>query len=638
MAEIGELELIHRDGLARICKFTTPHGVIETPTVMPVINPNLVVVPGREMRDMGAEAVITNSYIIRRSPDLATRALKNGVHDLIDFPGPVMTDSGTFQSYVYGDIEYDNIGMVDFQKSIGSDICTVLDVFSTPDDSYEKASLAVEETYHRAMELKPDGTIIAGTIQGSIYGDLRKRSAKLMNSLEIGYLPVGGVVPLLESYSYRTLIDIIRTSKLNSNFSKPIHLFGGGHPMFLALAVFLGVDMFDSASYVKYARDDRLLLQDRTVELKDLRYLPDWSPLHGRFSVKELQDMDRHERTSQLSRHNLFAIFNEISEIKQRISDQTLRRYVSQKVRAHPFLMDAYSRMLIGSTYEKFAEISRKSPYYVSEPTDLRDPVIARLRRFCSGIIASSDLTPVVIDSNLLRSPDVLPPWLDKLYRTRRGLYLKIWNNIPVPLELWNTYPVQQSIFRRDTARSKSRHGVGVGTTAVYVNAPVDDLPELSGSRRNLEIETLRLIGRYQFSLSSFSGILPDDSEARVSRRTGRIRTISLGNRLLATLRASDGFLTLTIEGARRFHESVEAPAHRVVVNAESAPFNSEGKNVFFKFIISADRHILAANDVIVVDENDVLLAVGKSMVSGVEMMQMRRGVAVDVRAGVDQA
>ncbi len=638
MPDYGSLETIHRDGLARICKFYTPHGVIETPSVMPVINPNLIVIPGKEMRVMGAEAVITNSYIIRRSDNLRKRALSEGVHSLIGFDGPVMTDSGTFQSYMYGDIEFDNQEIVEFQKKIGSDICTILDIFTTPEDSYEKTKAAVEETYRRAREVDMDGTIIAGPIQGSIFPDLRRKSARLMNSLEIGYLPVGGVVPLLESYSYDRLVEIIRIAKLNSRFSKPLHLFGGGHPMFLAMAVMLGIDLFDSASYVKYARDDRMIFPDRTMDLKDLRFVPDWSPLSEKFTARELQDLEREQRIPLLSRHNLFAIFAEIKEIKQRIAEQTLRKYVIQKARSHPYLMDALQKLSSTRGMEKFEDLSRKSPFLLTDRLGLRDPVIPRLRNFCNSIVKSSRMPVVIIGENLVRNPSTVPQWIADLYRNRNALFIKFWNGIPIPLELWNTYPVQQSILPRNIQFSRKSQLKNDRGKVIELKEEVDDIPDLESCSRNLELETLRMVGRYQFSMDSFSDVLPDDSEIRISRRTGRIRTISLQGKLLATLRASDGFLTFTIEGARMLHQASKLPRHRVVVNDESVEFNSAGRNVFFKFITGVDPGIIPGNEVLVVDSRDDLVAVGKAMASGIEMRQMVRGVAVDVRAGTGQA
>jgi len=62
-------EITHRDSAGRIGRLTTPHGVVETPTIMPVINPNIQTIPAKEMRDFGAQILITNSYIIYRKPE-----------------------------------------------------------------------------------------------------------------------------------------------------------------------------------------------------------------------------------------------------------------------------------------------------------------------------------------------------------------------------------------------------------------------------------------------------------------------------------------------------------------------------------------------------------------------------------------
>jgi 7-cyano-7-deazaguanine tRNA-ribosyltransferase len=102
-------ELIRRDGLARIGKLDTPHGPLETPALLPVVNPRLVTVPPRELYDtFGFRALITNSYIIRNDPKLNVRAREEGLHAMLDFPGVVMTDSGTFQSHMYGEVEVRN--------------------------------------------------------------------------------------------------------------------------------------------------------------------------------------------------------------------------------------------------------------------------------------------------------------------------------------------------------------------------------------------------------------------------------------------------------------------------------------------------------------------------------------------------
>jgi len=119
-------EILDKDAGGRIGKLRTPHGTVETPTVMPVINPNIQLISPKEMKSFGAEILITNSYIIYRKEELRNVALEKGLHGLLDFDGPIMTDSGSFQLSVYGSVEVTNEEILEFQKKIGSDIIVPL--------------------------------------------------------------------------------------------------------------------------------------------------------------------------------------------------------------------------------------------------------------------------------------------------------------------------------------------------------------------------------------------------------------------------------------------------------------------------------------------------------------------------------
>ena len=236
-------ELKERDGLARICELTTKHGKVTTPVLLPVVNPNQITISPKDMAErFGVRMLITNSYIIRGTPGLKEKAEHDGVHAILGFDGAVMTDSGTFQGHVYGDVDVDHRDIVAFQSKIGSDVGTILDVFSEPDFTREEAELAVNETVKRAkesVELRGD-MLLAGPVQGGLYPDLRERCARELSQLEFGVHPIGGVVPLLENYRYAEVAEVILSSKKGLNPSRPVHLFGAGHPMIFPLAVLLG--------------------------------------------------------------------------------------------------------------------------------------------------------------------------------------------------------------------------------------------------------------------------------------------------------------------------------------------------------------------------------------------------------------
>ena len=102
-------EIIKRDGMARMGRFEVHGKVVETPALLPVVNPKINTVPPRELYErFGFKALITNSYIIKNSPELNEKALELGLHGLLDYPGVIMTDSGTFQSHMYGEVDLTN--------------------------------------------------------------------------------------------------------------------------------------------------------------------------------------------------------------------------------------------------------------------------------------------------------------------------------------------------------------------------------------------------------------------------------------------------------------------------------------------------------------------------------------------------
>lgn len=145
----------------------------------------------------------------------------------------------------------------------------------------------------------------------------------------------------------------------------------------------------------------------------------------------------------------------------------------------------------------------------------------------------------------------------------------------------------------------------------------------------------LKSVADYQLGKGLGSALFPKGILVATSRRTGRIRHIYYEGALLATLRPNDGFLALTVEGARRLLGRPRVKRFTVAVSDEAAPFIMEGKDVFAKHVVWADERLKPMEEVILVDERGELLAVGKAVLSGVEMLCFKRGVAVKTRRGV---
>ena len=149
-------------------------------------------------------------------------------------------------------------------------------------------------------------------------------------------------------------------------------------------------------------------------------------------------------------------------------------------------------------------------------------------------------------------------------------------------------------------------------------------------------LEKVRTMADYQFGKGCGSALFPDDVKFQLSR-TKRVRQIMHGGKRLATVRAKDGMLTLSMDAAKIVHKLVPGPGLRVVVCEDAAPFVAKGKTAFAKHVVDIDKSLRAGEEVLVVDEDDELLATGQLLLCPEEILFMDAGMAVDVRRGRDQ-
>ena len=342
---VNLFEVIKRDGRARIGQLKTPHGILNTPALLPVVNPNVLTITPKEMEEKyGIEALITNSYVIWKTDKLKKKAETEGVHELLEYNGCVMTDSGTFQQYVYGDIDVTPEEIIHFQKKIGVDIATMMDIFGRPDMDRKELEYAVDETNSRgivALELS-NGTMLNGPIQGGLKWDLRKRSAQLMGNGDFAIHAIGGVVPLMEQQRYLELSKVILSSKPYLPPNRPVHLFGCGHPMLFPLAVALGIDMFDSAAYALFAKDGRIMTPWSTIHLEDTEEWPIITPSLSKVSPDELRKMESKKRVKILASHNLEICLAELARCREAIRTKRIWELVQNRCNENPYLAEAF--------------------------------------------------------------------------------------------------------------------------------------------------------------------------------------------------------------------------------------------------------------------------------------------------------
>lgn len=138
-------------------------------------------------------------------------------------------------------------------------------------------------------------------------------------------------------------------------------------------------------------------------------------------------------------------------------------------------------------------------------------------------------------------------------------------------------------------------------------------------------------IADFQFGRGAGRALFPDDSEFLMSR-TNRIRQVSSNGTRIATVRARDGLLTLSMKGALSLHDFLELPGYRVTVHADAVPFVLKGKTLFAKHVIDVDPSIRAMDEVLLVDLENNLLVTGQALLCAAEMKDFNRGAAVAVR------
>jgi 7-cyano-7-deazaguanine tRNA-ribosyltransferase len=375
-------EVGHSDLAARIGRLHTLHGVVETPAFVPVVHPVRQTVSTQFLKKMGFDLVITNAYITLRH--YGDEARSRGIHDIINYDGAVMTDSGGYQVLEYGSVKVEPAMMAQFENDIKSDIPIPLDRPTGYGLRYEKAKEYVAITLKNALEslqvIDNTDAIWVAPVQGAEHLDLVEYSARELDTMGFEMMALGSPVELMEAYEFATLARMIISAKRIIP-AKPIHLFGAGHPLTIPLAIALGCDTFDSASYMLYAKDNRYMTPNGTVRLDELAYLSCKCPVCSSHTVHELHKMEADTRTIEIAKHNLYILKAEVEAVKQAIIDGRLWEYVIQKARAHPKLMEAAQIFKDAEILEEGTPLFKERAIFFYDPIDQYRPEAKRFRR-----------------------------------------------------------------------------------------------------------------------------------------------------------------------------------------------------------------------------------------------------------------
>jgi len=286
---------------ARVGKLHTPHGVVNTPAFLPVGTQGTVkTMSPRNLEEIGAEMILCNTYhlLLRPGPELIKQA--GGLHKFMNWNRPVLTDSGGFQVFSLAHMRKVKDDGVEFtshvdgtkhfltpekvlevQAAFGSDIMMPLDECTPYPCEKKLVKEAVERTTKWAKQSKSSvssrqSPVLFGIIQGGVYKDLRKQSAKEIANLDFPGYAIGGLSvgePQAEMFD---MLDAV-TEILPDD--KPRHLMGVGFAQDILGAVKLGADLFDCVIPTRLARHGSFLTYEGKESIRQAKFEKDFTPI-----------------------------------------------------------------------------------------------------------------------------------------------------------------------------------------------------------------------------------------------------------------------------------------------------------------------------------------------------------------------
>ncbi len=344
---------------SRLGTIQTRRGVINTPAFMPVgTNATVKAMSPEELKDLGAEVILCNTYHLYLRPGHDTVEKLGGIHNFMNWQGPILTDSGGFQiyslsalrkitedgvhfkSHLDGSMHFiDPEKAMEIQRALGSDIRMVLDECTPYPASYEYAANSMRLTTQWAKRCKEmhqeHEAALFGIIQGGMYKDLRQQSAEEIIGIGFDGYAVGG---LSVGEPKDKMYEIINYMAPLLPEDKPRYLMGIGDLKDMLFAVEAGFDMFDCVMPTRNARNGTLFTSTGRISIKRAEYKEDPSPLDSECNCYTCRNYSRaYLRHLFLSReilsmrlntiHNLYFYLDFFRKMRQAIKEGRFKEF-----------------------------------------------------------------------------------------------------------------------------------------------------------------------------------------------------------------------------------------------------------------------------------------------------------------------
>lgn len=355
--------LIAEDGNARRGEVTTNHGVIQTPVFMPCGTYGTVkAMTPAQLSDVGTQILLGNTFHLALRPGDTEIAQLGGLHSFMQWPGPILTDSGGFQVWSLGElrklseegvvfrspINGDRVELtpersMEIQMNLGSDIVMVFDECtnfpSTENEAAESMRLSLRwaqrcKTRHDAGKAAGAGRgALFGIIQGGMFETLRRESlAGLVDTSFDGYAIGGLSVGEPKEDMLRVMTDLLPHMPRD----RPRYLMGVGTPADLVAGVGLGVDMFDCVMPTRNARNGYLFTSKGTLKIRNARHRLSDEPIDAACDCYTCQNFSRAylhhlDRCGEIlgamlqTQHNLRYYHNLMAQLRGAIETGTFR-------------------------------------------------------------------------------------------------------------------------------------------------------------------------------------------------------------------------------------------------------------------------------------------------------------------------
>ncbi|QMV43831.1 tRNA guanosine(34) transglycosylase Tgt [Cohnella cholangitidis] len=348
---------------ARLGRLHTPHGIIETPTFMPVgTQASVKGMSPEELKSLGAQIILSNTYHLFLRPGHELVKAAGGLHKFMNWDRPILTDSGGFQVFSLSEMRKITEEGVEFrshingdklsltpesathvQNALGADIIMAFDECPPYPAEYEYVKQSTERTSRWAERClkahgRPHDQALFGIVQGGMHKDLRKQSALDLTSLDFPGYAMGGLsVGEPKHLMYEMLEETIHL--LPS--SKPRYLMGVGSPDALLDGSIRGVDMFDCVLPTRIARNGTLMTSQGRMVVRNAKYSNDFGPLdpectcyacqnYSRAYIRHLIKADEMFGLRLTTIHNLHFLVQLMGQVREAIREDRLGTFRDQ--------------------------------------------------------------------------------------------------------------------------------------------------------------------------------------------------------------------------------------------------------------------------------------------------------------------